>query len=639
MKTKYALYEYSTTNIGDEIQSIAARRFLPKVDYYIDRDKVGGWKNKNKDEQVKLICNGWYMSNPFQWPIKDQSISPLLVSMFIYTKVRDVFSSRQSIDYLNNNAPVGARDMGTEKYLNSIGVNTYFSACLTLTLQKDHNIKKQDYILAVTVSDNVYNEIKKRTNRPVLRFDTHAFYSDRDEKFRLAEKFLYLYQSAHCVVTTRLHAMLPCLAFETPVLHINDAGSVKMDDASRYAGLSGLTNNLTEEEFLQSPDKYDIENPLKNPRKYKKIRAKLIETCKKFTGYDNDKTFARSIDFSKFDFAECLDIILYNQDREILNAIRQKDEAEISYIKQVNDLQYKLLAEIRRKSILTLLRTAPARSIKVAKDQLLAYQGLKYSLFRRIRNMKKQPIKVFWYNAESNFGDQIMPDLIRKLFGYEVKWSPIKDCDLIGAGSLLGIADGKDNYVWGSGFISEGLNTNNNLRYCAVRGKTTRNRIDKKWRNIPLGDPGLLMNLVYPSTGSKTDKIGVVPHYVDKNHRLINEMRDDERFIVLDVENDGPKKIAEQVSRCRLVLSSSLHGLIFADSFNVPNIHVKLSDKVVGGSYKFLDYYSSIGKKYRIADNAKILNDKYLNDIINNYTPVKNLKTIQRELIEAFPFK
>ena len=40
-KVKYALYKYSTENIGDEIQSIAARRFLPQVDYYIDRDRDG----------------------------------------------------------------------------------------------------------------------------------------------------------------------------------------------------------------------------------------------------------------------------------------------------------------------------------------------------------------------------------------------------------------------------------------------------------------------------------------------------------------------------------------------------------------------------------------------------------------------
>lgn len=32
-------YNY-TTNLGNEVQSIAARRFLPKIDYYIDHEKI-----------------------------------------------------------------------------------------------------------------------------------------------------------------------------------------------------------------------------------------------------------------------------------------------------------------------------------------------------------------------------------------------------------------------------------------------------------------------------------------------------------------------------------------------------------------------------------------------------------------------
>ena len=53
-QTKYALFSYNSDNIGDEIQSIAARRFLPRVDYYINRDNINGAKF-SKNEKIKII--------------------------------------------------------------------------------------------------------------------------------------------------------------------------------------------------------------------------------------------------------------------------------------------------------------------------------------------------------------------------------------------------------------------------------------------------------------------------------------------------------------------------------------------------------------------------------------------------------
>lgn len=34
------LYEYDTRNIGDDVQSYATRRFLPRVDYLVDRNHI-----------------------------------------------------------------------------------------------------------------------------------------------------------------------------------------------------------------------------------------------------------------------------------------------------------------------------------------------------------------------------------------------------------------------------------------------------------------------------------------------------------------------------------------------------------------------------------------------------------------------
>jgi len=62
---KYGLLTYRTENIGDEIQSIAARQFLPGVDIYVERDSLN---NVVSDEKIKLIMNGWFTHKPENWP-------------------------------------------------------------------------------------------------------------------------------------------------------------------------------------------------------------------------------------------------------------------------------------------------------------------------------------------------------------------------------------------------------------------------------------------------------------------------------------------------------------------------------------------------------------------------------------------
>lgn len=293
---QYGLFSYETENIGDEIQSIAARRFLPTVDTYVDRDYVGQWAPQ---DDTKIIMNGWFMHPPYAWPPKSESIHPLLVSMYVDqadSRVGEAFFSPESVAYLNSHGPVGARDMSTLEFLRKHGVESYFSGCMTLTLQADPMIEKQDYILAVDLPEAVVEMLRQKTKRPVIEsspyFDANM---SRGDRFQLAEYFLFLYQSAHAVVTTRLHAMLPSLALGTPVFLVMD--HLKYD-SRRYSGLDDLVNKATDVNYLNDYSLFDVDNPPSNPDKYLPIREKLIADVSAFTGYNNDKTF-RTLDFSR----------------------------------------------------------------------------------------------------------------------------------------------------------------------------------------------------------------------------------------------------------------------------------------------------------------------------------------------------
>lgn len=285
---EYGLLTCFTDNIGDAIQGIAARRFLPRVDHYINRDAMDHIQ-LHPGQVVKTIINGWYGYRPENWPPEKSGIYPLPISMFAERRIKDAFSSSTGRAFLSSYGPVGARDLATAQFLDSIGVESYYSGCMTLTLNRDPRVEKKDFILAMDVSDEVVEEIEARTRRQVVRLTVmKPDYTTSTQSIRLAELFLALYQSAHAVVTTRLHVMLPSLALETPVLFLSDITNHEPD---RFNGLADLVHRATTQEFIQDAAIYDFDNPPKNKPGYKKIRKRLEEVSAQFTNYDSKKSY------------------------------------------------------------------------------------------------------------------------------------------------------------------------------------------------------------------------------------------------------------------------------------------------------------------------------------------------------------
>lgn len=352
-KSKFALYTHATENIGDDIQSIAARRFLPRIDYYIDRDLVGAWQNTNQKEQVKLVANGWYMHSPYKWPIEDKTLSPLYISMYVEQSFHETverFLSEKSRGNFKEFGKIGARDEATYDFFKKNDIDAYMSGCLTLTLQKDKNIKKGDFILLTDVSPAVYEYVKKTTKRRII-YLTNATATTMKHRHELAEIYLYLYQSAHCVITERLHSALPCLALETPVLLIKKESPVG-GNKDRFAGLSDLTHYFTEYDFL-SGEVFDIEDPPKNSKKYLEYRNSLIKTCEEYTGFNNQESFAwtdislRSIDEVEEELELLKTANLKHATTELMRALKQKDELLAVLGQKHNEIEYKD-AEIAR---------------------------------------------------------------------------------------------------------------------------------------------------------------------------------------------------------------------------------------------------------------------------------------------------
>ena len=286
---KYGLLYYKDTdNIGDDIQTYAQERFLPKVDYLIDRENLESFV-PNKKEKVKLIMNAWYIHDIFNFDISPY-IEPLYISMFL-KKVPYEGGITIGTDYLNTNilesfkkyGPVGTRDIHTKKILDKLEVPNYFSGCMTLTLNKFEGVKQEDYIVVVGLNDKEINYIKKKTKRKVIKFvqdvKKGSFSNESwDERKKRVEDTLKLYQGAHMVITTKLHCSLPCLALGTPVLLLYDTSFAENED--RIGTYLSYLNYVKREEFLDTD--IDFENPKPNSSEYLKLREELEKKCKEF---------------------------------------------------------------------------------------------------------------------------------------------------------------------------------------------------------------------------------------------------------------------------------------------------------------------------------------------------------------------
>ncbi len=235
-------------NVGDYIQSLAARQFLPSVDCYINREGLDEYAGP----PTKMIMNGWYMHQPRHWP-PSSSIIPLFISVHLTPKARDVILGEKAIAYLKN-YEVGARDHASLNYLHNHGVNAYFSGCLTLTLGKSyqHQSGTEVYFVDVLHKPQFWGR-RQRILRRIFGTDlvksavylTQRYrvrdYPTEEMRFRLAESLLTRYQHAKLVVTSRLHCALPCLAMGTPVIYV-DVGVSK--ERLRFKGLEEILNTV-----------------------------------------------------------------------------------------------------------------------------------------------------------------------------------------------------------------------------------------------------------------------------------------------------------------------------------------------------------------------------------------------------------
>lgn len=214
--------------------------------------------------------------------------------------------------------------------------------------------------------------------------------------------------------------------------------------------------------------------------------------------------------------------------------------------------------------------------------------------------------------------------------------------NIMAIGSMLEHAN-KNTIVWGSGFIApNGICKTKRIR--AVRGKCTVSQLKSlgyDTSKVVLGDPALLLPLVIKPSETQTRFIGIIPHWREIENFI--SMYGDEH--VIDIRTTDIKHFVNEVTSCKHILASSLHGLIIAHAYGIPALLIEKKKEKEFGYFKYDDYFSSVniesGKCVSIDGNL-LNNHQRLESLFEEYAknalPQVDICAMQIALLNAAPF-
>jgi len=208
----WGIINASTFNLGDAIQTLAARFYTPgPITCILERDKFN-----QVSRPITSIYNGWWAhtGGDLKFPI-GLNITPVFAGIHLGGDFRDNVTV-QALDYLKKYEPIECRDHNTACWLRSKGITANFSGCLAITLSDFIRIPARGRdCLIVDAPLKTPVEFIEQTHNVSEKWNF-------EERCALAFAAIMRYATASRVITGRLHCALICLSFGTPVTFVTD---------------------------------------------------------------------------------------------------------------------------------------------------------------------------------------------------------------------------------------------------------------------------------------------------------------------------------------------------------------------------------------------------------------------------------
>ena len=202
---------------------------------------------------------------------------------------------------------------------------------------------------------------------------------------------------------------------------------------------------------------------------------------------------------------------------------------------------------------------------------------------------------------------------------------------IVAIGSVLSFVGSGRTTVWGTGLMNDQCvsvlpRKKAELDIRAVRGPKTRECLVKVGYNCPTryGDPAILLPHFYnPTVTKEKGKIVIIPHQ-SRYEKYANRFS-----YVLNTYTSNWQGFVCEIKSAEKVISSSLHGIILAESYGIPCVWL---NDIPDSPFKYEDYYLSTGRNiFPIANNIE--EAMSMRGEINPRT-----NEMQQDLMDSFPY-
>lgn len=246
MRYYYQIEAALRNNIGDVLQGMVAKAFLPQDSRVVDREELALMDNA---EDAYLIANGWYLHSFEKFP-PPASVSPLYVSVHVANA--GLLRTKAVRTHFKHHGPVGCRDHKTLNLFLGWGIPAYFSGCLTVTTEARAPINgtgEGECLLVDNVDhpipDDVQLKLESLLGEKLTRVshnppNTKGTLEEYDQKASAhMEMLLARYCRARLVITTKIHCALPCIGMGANVLVIHpNPSDPRLDTVREFVQVS-----------------------------------------------------------------------------------------------------------------------------------------------------------------------------------------------------------------------------------------------------------------------------------------------------------------------------------------------------------------------------------------------------------------